>query len=139
MNSEMSSRLGRLAELNGRIREVASRLQHDIRLLAELQRELSGVVEGTWTTAPHQPTPPANPLPARMLRIGDVVERVGLARATIYQMANAGTFPQPRRLGVGATRWLSVEIDEWIRTRESTAAAPGPARTRRTVPGRRPE
>ena len=100
MNSEMSSRLGRLAELNGRIREVASRLRHDIRLLAELQRD-----SRAWWRAHGRPRPSADrrrtPLPARMLRIGDVVERVGLARATIYQMANAGTFPTATPIGRG--------------------------------------
>lgn len=139
MNSEMSRRLGQIAELHGRIREVTSRLKQDTRLLAELQQELSVAMEATWTTSPPQTAPPASAPPARMLRIADVVERVGLARATIYQMAKAGSFPQPRRLGVGATRWLSVEIDDWIRTRESTAEAALPTRTRRDRSGRQRE
>lgn len=49
-----------------------------------------------------------------ILRRKQVEERTGLARSTIYQRIQDGTFPKPIHLGVRAVGWLESEIDAWF-------------------------
>lgn len=53
----------------------------------------------------------------RILRLPDVMDRVGLRRASIYQHMASGTFPKPIALGIRARGWLEHEIDAWIAVR----------------------
>lgn len=53
--------------------------------------------------------------PERLLRLPEVIERVGLKRTAIYQRAKEGRFPKPRSLGSRCTVWVESEIDGWIR------------------------
>ena len=55
--------------------------------------------------------------PARILRLPEVIDRVGLRRASIYQHIAAGSFPQQITLGVRAVGWLESEIDGWLTSR----------------------
>jgi prophage regulatory protein len=49
-----------------------------------------------------------------ILRLKDVVRRIGLSRSTIYQRISEGTFPKPISLGDRAIGWLESEIDAWL-------------------------
>ena len=52
-----------------------------------------------------------------ILRIREVLSRVGLSRATIWRRVKEGEFPAPLRLGGPNTRavgWDSAAIDQWI-------------------------
>ena len=51
----------------------------------------------------------------RLVRMAEVRERTGLARASIYRMMDAGTFPKLIRLGPSTIAWRETEIDAWIR------------------------
>lgn len=51
----------------------------------------------------------------RLLRLPEVIARVGLKRSAIYQRMNDGRFPRSRSLGPKCTVWVEAEIDEWIR------------------------
>lgn len=51
----------------------------------------------------------------RLLRLPEVIDRVGLKRTAIYQRMREGRFPKSRSLGARCTIWLESEIDEWIR------------------------
>lgn len=51
----------------------------------------------------------------RLLRLPEVIARVGLKRSAIYQRMNDGRFPRSRSLGPKCTVWVESEIDEWIR------------------------
>ena len=53
----------------------------------------------------------------RALTLDDVCRLTGLSRATVQRMERAGDFPPPRRLGVAAVRWLSSDVETWLRTR----------------------
>ncbi len=55
--------------------------------------------------------------PARILRLPEVIIRVGLRRASIYQHMAAGSFPKQIALGIRAVGWLESEIDEWLAVR----------------------
>lgn len=57
---------------------------------------------------------PAIP-PGRLLRLPEVMARVGLKRSAIYQRMTDGRFPRSRSLGPKCTVWVESEIDEWIR------------------------
>jgi len=60
--------------------------------------------------------PPAETVPpARLLRLPEVMARVGLRRSAIYQRMSEGRFPKSRSLGPKCAVWVEAEIDEWIR------------------------
>jgi len=53
--------------------------------------------------------------PPRLLRLPEVMARVGLKRSAIYQRMSEGTFPKSRSLGRKCAVWVEAEIDAWIR------------------------
>lgn len=52
--------------------------------------------------------------PARLLRLPEVMDRVGLRRSAIYQRMSEGRFPKSRSLGPKCAVWVEAEIDDWI-------------------------
>lgn len=48
-----------------------------------------------------------------LLRMPQVLDRVGLKKTVIYERIKAGTFPKPIKLG-SASAWHANEIDAWI-------------------------
>ena len=50
-----------------------------------------------------------------ILRLKDVVQRIGLSRSTIYQRMSDGTFPESISLGDRAIGWVESDIDAWLR------------------------
>ena len=56
------------------------------------------------------PVPPA----PRLIRLPEVMARVGLKRSAIYQRMSEGRFPKSRSLGGKCTVWVEAEIDAWI-------------------------
>ncbi|WP_338642573.1 AlpA family transcriptional regulator [Novosphingobium olei] len=63
----------------------------------------------------HTPQPADTLPPARLLRLPEVIARVGLRRSAIYQRMSEGRFPRSRSLGPKCAVWVEAEIDEWIR------------------------
>ncbi len=55
--------------------------------------------------------------PHRILRLPEVMGRVGLRRASIYLHVSKGSFPKPINLGIRAVGWLESDIDGWIAAR----------------------
>lgn len=49
-----------------------------------------------------------------ILRLPDVMSRVGLCKTEIYRRIREGTFPRQRRLSHKVAVWSSDEIDAWI-------------------------
>ena len=52
--------------------------------------------------------------PARLLRLPEVMDRVGLKRSAIYQRMSEGRFPKSRSIGPKCAVWVEAEINEWI-------------------------
>lgn len=52
----------------------------------------------------------------RLLRLPQVMDRVGLKRTAIYQRMREGRFPRSRSLGPRCTVWVEAEVDEWVRS-----------------------
>jgi prophage regulatory protein len=57
---------------------------------------------------------PASASPPRLLRLPEVMDRVGLRRSAIYQRMSEGRFPKCRTLGTKCSVWVEAEINEWI-------------------------
>ncbi|MCL9999795.1 MAG: AlpA family phage regulatory protein [Erythrobacter sp.] len=50
----------------------------------------------------------------RLLRLPEVMDRVGLRRSAIYQRMSEGRFPKCRSLGPKCSVWVEAEINAWI-------------------------
>jgi prophage regulatory protein len=61
-------------------------------------------------------TPSQDP-PERVLRLREVVSRVGLSRATVWRKIRARDFPAPLALGPQSVGWIEREIADWIAER----------------------
>lgn len=49
----------------------------------------------------------------RLIRLPQVLDRVALGRAAVYERVKAGTFPAPIKLGA-ASAWVEEELDGGI-------------------------
>ena len=52
--------------------------------------------------------------PARLIRLPEVMSRVGLKRTAIYMRMKEGRFPQSRSLGSKCAVWVESEINAWV-------------------------
>ena len=50
----------------------------------------------------------------RLIRIQEVMNKVGIARSTVWYMVKKGKLPRPRKLSPRVTVWVESEIDEYI-------------------------
>jgi prophage regulatory protein len=53
----------------------------------------------------------------RILKLGEVEAKTGLTRSSLYAETKAGRFPCPLKLTARSLGWLSIEVDDWIRSR----------------------
>lgn len=72
----------------------------------------------TWTS----PVPPPT---TRLLRLPEVIHRVGLSRTTIYAMIAAGEFPRQITIGPRSVAWCQDDLDAWIESKRQTARRAG--------------
>lgn len=61
--------------------------------------------------------------PPRLLRLPEVISRVGLRRSAIYQRMSEGRFPKCRSLGPKCSVWVEAEINAWIDSVSKDAGA----------------
>ena len=52
-----------------------------------------------------------------MLRVPDVLDRIGVSRRTLCRGRADGTFPQALQLGANSIGWPRQIIDEWLANR----------------------
>lgn len=57
---------------------------------------------------------PVSAPPPRLLRLPEVMSRVGLRRSAIYQRMSEGRFPKCRSLGPKCSVWVEDEINAWV-------------------------
>jgi prophage regulatory protein len=60
---------------------------------------------------------PSSAVPLRLLRFGDVRQRTGLSRSTIWRMERSGSFPSRVKVSVNVVAWREDEVSEWIASR----------------------
>lgn len=64
----------------------------------------------------------------KVLRIRAVVNKLGIARSTIYDWINPksprydATFPKQCRLGMQSVGWFESELDEWLLKRHQASS-----------------
>jgi prophage regulatory protein len=58
------------------------------------------------------PTPPPP-----LLKVTDVLARLGVSRVTLWAWRRAGRFPAPIRIGPNSIRWRASDVEAWERTR----------------------
>lgn len=64
----------------------------------------------TTTSIPHHTQ-------SRILRLREVITRVGLCRASIYNLIRVGDFPAQIQLGLNSVGWIESEVQTWIDNR----------------------
>lgn len=52
-----------------------------------------------------------------IIRMKELVVRVGLSRKQIYRLIDGGQFPVPIALSTRAKGWVVSEVDDWIERR----------------------
>lgn len=68
----------------------------------------------TTTSTPHNTQ-------SRIIRLREVISRVGLCRATIYNLIKKGEFPHQVHLGLNSVGWVENEVQTWIDSRISAS------------------
>lgn len=53
----------------------------------------------------------------KILRLPEVLSRVGIKRATLYEWISNGTFPRQIRLGARSVGWDEKSIETWLNDR----------------------
>lgn len=52
---------------------------------------------------------------AKLLRLPQVMDRVGLKKTKVYEMIKEGNFPEPIKAG-RASLWSEEKVEQWINT-----------------------
>ncbi len=55
----------------------------------------------------------------RLIRLPEVMDRVGMKRSAIYQRMREGRFPRSRSLGSRCAVWVEAEIEDWSQDRKA--------------------
>jgi prophage regulatory protein len=53
-------------------------------------------------------------VPDRLVKLSEVMRRVGLGKTMIYRLIKENRFPRPYKLSAFAARWSEQEIVSWI-------------------------
>lgn len=56
-----------------------------------------------------------------VIRLPEVLRRIGVSRSKLYADVNSGHFPSPISLGARAVGWLDTDVDDWIGGRVEVA------------------
>ena len=49
-----------------------------------------------------------------LIRLPEVLRRVGLGRSSVYRLISEHRFPTPIKIGPRASAWVEGEIDVWV-------------------------
>ena len=59
----------------------------------------------------------------RLIRLNQVMTKIGMGRSWVYSKVAEGTFPQPVNFGGRAVAWVEAEVDNWIRNQIASRTA----------------
>ena len=51
---------------------------------------------------------------ARVMKVRDVMDALGVSRVTLWRLVKAGKFPQPIRIGSRILRWRVEDVEAWL-------------------------
>ena len=60
----------------------------------------------------------------RLIKLPDVIFKVGLSRSSIYKLLATDSFPKRRYLGGANVVWVESEVDAWIQQQLSKLTPP---------------
>lgn len=119
-----------ITSLKNRLR-LAEQATSDVVLAVESLRAALRHVAAAVDDIPREQVPPsapalppkpnrewAAPAAPRFLRFKEVGQMCGLSRTSIWRMEREGRFPERRRIGPNAVRWLTDDVENWINSRE---------------------
>ncbi len=52
----------------------------------------------------------------RLIRLKEVIRKVGISKANIYRRMGKQDFPSPVSLGANSVAWVESEVDAWIKS-----------------------
>ena len=52
---------------------------------------------------------------SRLIRLPEVLTRVGICKTVIYDRMKRGSFPHSVKLGPRSVAWMESDIDDWIK------------------------
>lgn len=52
--------------------------------------------------------------PDKILRLGEVLDRTGLSRSTLYRKIAEGTFPAQVKISARRAGWYEADLDRWF-------------------------
>jgi predicted DNA-binding transcriptional regulator AlpA len=64
----------------------------------------------------------SNPSAGGYVRLRALVQRIPVAKSTIWAWVKKGTFPRPVKLSGSVTAWPAEDIAKWEASRRSSAA-----------------
>ena len=59
----------------------------------------------------------------KILRLPEVLSRIGVKRATLYEWISNGSFPKQIHLGARSVGWDEKSIESWLKDRISASKA----------------
>ncbi|AOE49263.1 helix-turn-helix transcriptional regulator [Kangiella sediminilitoris] len=59
--------------------------------------------------------------PHRVLRLKDVMAKLGVSRSTVYKLVADNKLPKPISLGARSIGWIEKSIDSWLEKQEEKA------------------
>ncbi|MCK7578892.1 MAG: AlpA family transcriptional regulator [Chromatiales bacterium] len=57
----------------------------------------------------------------RIIRLPEVVDRIGMSRGSVYRLMTLGRFPKSVKLSERAVGWRESDLDAWLESREHAA------------------
>jgi prophage regulatory protein len=59
--------------------------------------------------------------PTKMIRLPEVMDRIGASKEFIYKMIRRGEFPASVRIAPRYAAWVESEVDAWLHQRIAAA------------------
>jgi prophage regulatory protein len=57
----------------------------------------------------------------RIIRLPEVVDRIGMSRGSVYRLMTLGQFPKSVKLSERAVGWKESDLNDWLESRQHAA------------------
>lgn len=57
----------------------------------------------------------------RIIRLPEVLDRIGMSRGSIYRLMTLGRFPKSVKLSERAVGWRESDLNDWLASRQHAA------------------
>jgi prophage regulatory protein len=84
---------------------------------SEDKSDLNPIEQSGHTRLGQNPQAILNLKRAKLIRLPEVIQRVGIKKTKLYELQKAGCFPMSVQITSHAVGWVEEEIDAWIAER----------------------